>query len=325
MALNNRPLKPVTAEDIETYQRDGVVCLRNVFDPEWTEMLKPFAKKIVVDKEDLGLLPTTPRRYMARKIPEFRKFAFESPFGEACGQILESKEIRLYFDEVFAKPPQSDAVTKWHCDRMGWPVSGQMIPSVWIPLTPITKANSMECIAGSHRSDVPYWLFSANARRMVQPEHRPAHPDGEKLRNDPRIRFLSWDMNPGDMLVFHPWALHYSCGNPTDDWRLAVSIRVLGDDIRWDPRPDSNNFAGISFDEMMKGLKPESPFLPLLWSEDGRQDNVDDYPAGFATRWPRDLDRDAMLKTTFNPPEFVNRPPDKPTPINLDPIISAAD
>ncbi|QLC26353.1 phytanoyl-CoA dioxygenase family protein [Parasphingopyxis algicola] len=323
MPLNRHPLRPISEEDADIYARDGVVCLREVFDPEWMEMLAPFARRIIVDKEDFGLLPTTPRRYMARKIEEFRNFVFDSPLGEAVGNTLRSRWIRFYFDEIFAKPPRSDAVTKWHCDRMGWPVSGQMVPSVWIPLTPITTANSMECIAGSHRGDVPYWLFSANARRMIQPKDRPTHPDGEALRSDPRIRFLSWDMQPGDMLIIHPWCLHYSCGNPTDSWRLAVSMRVFGDDIRWDPRPDANNFAGISFDEMMKGLEPDGPLLPIIWSEDGNCDSAKNYPRGFATHWPKSLDRDRMLKETFNPPEFVNREPAGPSKIDIEPLLDS--
>lgn len=317
MPLNTRPLRKVSQEDIDTYKRDGAVCLRKVFDPEWMEMLAPYAKRIIVDKEDFGLLPTTPRRYMARKIEEFRRFAFESPVGEACGKALESDEVRFYFDEIFAKPPQSDQQTKWHCDRMGWPVTGEMLPSLWIPLTRITKANSMEVIAGSHRDDTKYWLFSANARRMIRPKDRVLHPDGQALRGDPRVDFISWDMEPGDMLIIHPWCLHYSCGNPTDSWRLAVSLRVMGDDIRWDPRPDANNFAGISFDEMMTGLKPSGPLIPLIWSKDGRRDSIDTYPTRFATDWPADLDREEMLQKTFNIPEFVNRK-DPEVPHRLD-------
>ena len=307
MALNRRPIRPISQDDIDTYARDGVVCLRQVFDPEWAELLAPIVKRIIVDGEDVGLLPTTPRRYMARRVEAFRQFAFDSALGEAAGRTLQSKQIRFYFDEIFAKSPQSDSKTVWHCDRMGWPVTGKMVPSLWCPLTPITKANSLECIAGSHRSDVKYWLFSTNGRRMVQPEDRVSHPDGEALRGDPRVKFLSWEMDPGDMLVVHPWCLHYSSGNPTDSWRLAVSVRVFGDDIRWDPRPDANNFAGVSLDEMITGVKPEGPFFPLIWAEDGSRSSPDDYPRGFATRWPDDLDQATVTDRTFNNVEFVKR------------------
>ena len=71
------------------------------------------------------------------------------------------------------------------------------------------------------------------------------------------------------------------------DWRIALSVRVFGDDITWAPRPDCLNIAGISFDEMLDGAKPAGSHLPLLWSEDGRSEGDVHYPRGFATSWPK--------------------------------------
>jgi len=288
MAYNKHPIRTVTQDEIDTYERDGVVCLRQVFDQDWIDSLMIKARSIVVDREDHGLLPTMPGRYMARCIPEFRKLIFESPLGEVAGQVLQSKEIRFFFDEFFAKPPNSDAKTIWHNDRMGWPTIGEMVPSLWMPLTRITKANSLECIAGSHIDhEERYWLFSPNAMKMTRPANRPKHPDCEPLRDDPNYTFLSWNMEPGDMLIIHPRTLHYSAGNPLDDWRIAISVRVFGDDIRWAPRPDCLNIAGISYDEMLDGAKPQGSHIPLIWSEDGREDGDAQYPRGFATSWPK--------------------------------------
>jgi hypothetical protein len=288
MALNNEPLNPVTREDIEAYRRDGAVVLRGVLNSEWMEELLQAARRIVIEKEDFGLLPSMPGRYMARTIPIFRRLVFESPMAQVCAQVQESKEMRFFFDEMFPKPPQSDAKTIWHVDRMGWPVTGKMVPSLWLPLLPIVKENCLEVVAGAHTQDVPYWLFSPNARQMIKPDDRVNHPDCEPLRNDGKTKFLTWDMEPGDLLVVHPWSLHYSGGNPTDDWRIAVVLRMFGDDIRWAPRPDCLNLAGVSFDEMVEGGKPAGSHFPLLWSEDGRRDTDVDYPRSFATTWPSD-------------------------------------
>lgn len=285
MALNSEPLRPVTDEDKETYARDGVVCLRQVFDPEWIESLVPAARRISIDQEDLGLLPTSPGRYMSRVIPEFRNFVFNSPLAQAAAQAIGSKTARFFLEELFSKPPKSTSKTIWHCDRMGWPVSGVMVPSIWIPLNPVEKEDSLEVLAGSQTQDVPYWLFSPNARQMIKPDDRANHPDEAKLRADPNNRFLNWKMEPGDMLVLHPWALHYSSGNTSNDWRIAIAARIFGDDIRWEPRPDCLNIAGVSFDEMVPGEVPQGPAFPMLWSEDGFRETDEQYPRGFATTW----------------------------------------
>lgn len=287
MPLTSEPLRDVTEQDILDYERDGVVCLRNVFDQDWIDLLKPLAEDVIINKKDVGLLPTIPGRYMARCIPEYRKFIFDSPLAEVAGKVMRSKEIRFFFDEFFAKPPQSDATTIWHCDRMAFPVEGKMVPSLWIPLTPIVEENCLEVLAGTQNDDIPYWLFSPNARKMIKPDDRVPHPDIESRRGEEGLRFLRWKMNPGDMLVVNPWVLHYSAGNPTDDWRIAISQRVFGDDIRWAPRPDCLNIAGVSFDEMLDGEKPAGPLFPLLWSEDGRSEDDSQYPHGFATTWPK--------------------------------------
>ncbi|MSQ85722.1 MAG: hypothetical protein EXR10_02600 [Alphaproteobacteria bacterium] len=287
MALNSSPLRPITAAERATYEQDGVVCLRQVLSPDWIDLVLPVAKRLVVDKEDFGLLPTIPGRYMSRLIPEFRKLIFESAMAEACARVIGSQHVRFFFDEIFAKSPTSAEKTIWHTDRMGWPTAGTMVPSLWLPLTPISTENSLECIAGSHTQDVKYWLFSPNARKMIKPADRMPHPDGEAWRKDPNVKFLKWTMEPGDMLVVHPWTLHYSSGNVSPDWRIAISVRMFGDDIRWAPRPDCVNLAGVSFDEMIEGEPPGGPCFPLLWSEGGQRDGDADFPRGFSTSWKR--------------------------------------
>ena len=111
MALNRSPQNPITDEDIATYERDGCVVLRGVCNAEWIERLMPVAKRLVIDKEDFGLLPSYPGRYMARTIPQFRELAFESPLAEAACRVMGSREAHFFFDEIFAKAPRSPEKT----------------------------------------------------------------------------------------------------------------------------------------------------------------------------------------------------------------------
>ena len=54
MPFNKRPIRPVTQEEIDTYKRDGVVCLRQVFDGDWIESLLGTSRSIIVDRKDHG-------------------------------------------------------------------------------------------------------------------------------------------------------------------------------------------------------------------------------------------------------------------------------
>ena len=304
--MNANLINKVTNEHRSQYERDGAVVIRKLLDEDWVAALLPIARRIV-DGENVGLLPHRPYNFMSRVIPEYRELVLRSPIGEATGKLLGSSTVRFFFDQIFAKPPHSTTQTVWHNDRGGWPFTGQMIPSVWIPLLPVVPKNSLEVLAGSHKNDVLYWNSTANSRQMIRPDNRSAFPDEETLRSERGRDILRWSMEPGDALFIHPWALHYSSGNPTENWRIAISIRPLGDDVRWDPRPECVNIAGLSFDEMLPGERPSGPLVPLIWSQDGTTEDVDRFPRGFGVAWePGACER---LEGRGRPKEF-SRPSD---------------
>ena len=161
MALNSRPLRDITQQDIDDYQRDGVVCLRQVLSRDWVDLLEPIAREVIIGKQDVGLLPTIPGRYMARRIAEYRRLVFESPIAEAAGKVMQSREIRFFFDEFFAKPPQSDAKTLWHCDRMG--IIQPAIP-LMIGASPFPNACLATISAGRRVLIASTWPASALTR-----------------------------------------------------------------------------------------------------------------------------------------------------------------
>lgn len=52
--MNRHPLNPITPTHIEDYRRDGVVCLRQMFDAEWIEKLKEARDAAVAAPNDFG-------------------------------------------------------------------------------------------------------------------------------------------------------------------------------------------------------------------------------------------------------------------------------
>lgn len=274
--MHKQPLKPVTQDHIDTYKKDGVVCLRGMFSQEWIEYLMPEAEAA----RD-GLIEKLPGNFgdmhLWHRSEIFRRYVFESPAAEIVGRTMQSTEVRFFFEKIWAKEPGSTKATPWHTDQMSFPVDGEMVPSFWMTLTPVTKQNSLECVAGSHQDKTRYWNWSYNSAQMIRPPDRPDFIDYNIRRDEEGLTFLSWDMEPGDCLLIHPSCYHYSRGNPLDQWRIALSTRWFGDDVTWNPRPESINLPGVSFGEMVKGSKPAGPYVPLIWSEDGRQESYTPY------------------------------------------------
>jgi len=285
-------------DEIDTYARDGVVHVPGMFDQEWIERLLTAWSRVEKQFEEKPLSELLPERVLADPLlreeidaewtpetakrragfrgakwmrfwdPDFRAFVFESPAAEIVGRVTQSREVRFYWDQMFAKWVGCTTPTYWHNDTAAWPVTGGMLPSLWLALTPGTHANSLECVAGTQHDTTPYWPRTYNARKIQRPEGRPDFIDYETRRGDPSVEFRIFDMAPGDVLLFHPAVYHGAGGNnhPTQQ-RIALSTRWIGEDIRWSPRPECVNTPGLALEDMIKGARPDDQELfPLVWS-----------------------------------------------------------
>jgi ectoine hydroxylase-related dioxygenase (phytanoyl-CoA dioxygenase family) len=267
-----RPLQPITAEHAADYARDGVVCVRGMFSPEWVARMRALAEQVMVDPARYGNLgpsqgeEMTSVCYMTRQLPAFRDLVLESPAGEITGRIIGAKRIRLYHDHLFAKAPGSPRVMKWHIDATAWPVSGEMAPNLWIALSQVTEENGrIEFVAGHHR-----YLVDNNILYGFKDGHWDGRcPDFQERRGDPDTRFLTWNLAPGDAVLFHPYTPHFSLGNRSTDMpRVALALRMFGDDVRWNYLEGKAGIPGLAVEEMVKGQAPDGPLFPVLWEND---------------------------------------------------------
>lgn len=94
----------IDEKTIEEYQENGAICLRNVFSKEWREMVAKGIEKNLAEPGPLGekLKGNKSDAYYFddlcnwQRIPEFRKFALESPAASIAGQLMKS-EVSSYF------------------------------------------------------------------------------------------------------------------------------------------------------------------------------------------------------------------------------------
>ena len=99
--------------------------------------------------------------------------------------------------------------------------------------------------------------------------------DEGELENVPDIEadrsahdILGWELEPGDAVAFHMLTLHQAGGSPT--LRRAFSVRVLGDDATYAPRPHPTSppFPGLD-SELDAGDPFDAPRFPVLYAAEG--------------------------------------------------------
>lgn len=238
----------VSDESREAYQRDGVICLRNVLTADESATMLAACLRFMADGKGRTRegkpAPSDRGRffsavYMSETVPEFREFRERSPLPSIAGQLMGVQQVRFFYDQLFIKEAGTQSPTPWHQDLPFWPFRGTHLLSLWVALTPVTRETSgVEYLAGSHRSGKFY--------RAVTPDHDPHFlnpdlevcPDYNDAANRNDGKFLSWDMEPGDVLCHHPLTAHGAGGNSsTTSRRVGLSLRYLGRDVVWDPRP----------------------------------------------------------------------------------------
>jgi ectoine hydroxylase-related dioxygenase (phytanoyl-CoA dioxygenase family) len=266
------PLRWLTSDEVNTYHRDGAVCARRIMPPRWVERMATAVDHIIaspgpfgqqLSKQDSGF---THDLYMYKNNADFRAFVFESPAALLINQLLNAQTVRFFYDQLFVKEPGSPVPTPWHHDLTFWPIRGQQIASIWMPLDPVTRASSgVEYIRGSHRWPNRFKAMgNGKDGRTVEIWPQPGLEDVPDINaHRDQYDIMSWDFQPGDVLFFHPLTLHGSSGNTsTTQRRRAFASRWLGDDVVFTNVPSSWLFPGAP--ELTVGDHVSGPQFPVV-------------------------------------------------------------
>ena len=266
-------IDPVAERDVAAFRRDGAVCLRGALSTAELELLR--------DGIDDNLAHPSPRAKVASSATDpgffiedfcswaenerYRRFIFESRLGAIAGRLTGSRAIRLYHDHMLTKEPGTRQKTPWHQDQPYYNIDGRMSCSFWIPVDAVSRASTLEFVAGSHLGPwlMPRTFLSDEARWF--PEGSLAElPDIEARRADYPI--LGWAVEPGDVIAFHMLALHASGGVEPGRRRRVFSVRTIGDDIRHAPRSwvTSPEFPGLR-EALPAGAPLDHPLFPIIW------------------------------------------------------------
>lgn len=263
----------ISTADIEQFQHDGALCIRQLFRPADLEELAAGIEwnlKFLSPRAKVASDPKDPGRFVEdfctwRDNPHYRRFIVETPLAEAAARLMQSSSARLYHDHMLTKEPGTRQPTPWHQDQPYYNIDGRQNISFWIPVDAVSRASTLEFVAGSHRGPwlMPRSFMDAQAKWF--PEGSLADlPDIEAHREAYPI--LAWELEPGDAVCFHMLTLHAARGVDGTRRRRVFSVRFLGDDITHAPRPwkTSPDFPGL-IDELPAGAPLEHALFPVLW------------------------------------------------------------
>ena len=285
--MNTGLLRTITPDEVETYHRDGVLLLPGMFDKDWIELLNkgldanieaPTRRSRIWYKDTSGRSMFYDHTAW-KGIEEYRKFIFNSPAAQICGQLMRSTTINFFFDSVFVRSTGTQFETPWHQDEPYWSVEGYDACSIWMPLGPVKQKNALSFVPGSHRLKTVFKQYNFGDLNPVRKKNVDqvdfsdiAEQEFPDINADPkRFGVVSWDMQPGDCIAFNGRTMHGGSGKLDDDCELRVfTTKWVGDDVRIKFRDcgmDPDHSADMIEKNLKPGDRPGTNLYPRIWTQ----------------------------------------------------------
>lgn len=267
--------------DIEEFQRDGAVCLRQVFGPDEVAAMQagvtnamaspgPHARDFGNGKDGRFFGDV----FVWTRQPELERIVVRSRLGAISGALMGSSTSRFFFDHMLVKEAGTDAPTPWHQDAPYFPIRGMDCVSIWIALDHVSRdTGAVEYVKGSHRTGKIYAPESFHADYRLENDSLERLPDIDAKRDE--FDLVSWELAPGDCVVHHVRTIHGAPGNSSKvSSRRAIATRWIGDDIVYETRPGIPEPMTMSMQDLapalVEGQAYNGDVFPLIWSRDDR-------------------------------------------------------
>ncbi|CAK8162420.1 Phytanoyl-CoA dioxygenase [Candidatus Xenohaliotis californiensis] len=270
--IPERIAQKINNDNIKTYKKTGALYIPSVLNKKEIECLE---KGIELNLQNLSHMSKTASSKFDTGIfiedfctwqnnPYYKQIIFSSPLAAIARLLMQSRQVRLYHDHMVVKEPYTQKVTPWHQDLPYYNINGMQHCSFWIPVDPVSHESILEFVSGSHLG--PWYVpctFKDNEAKWFPRGSLLEMPSDSEIRLHNKI--LGWEMNPGDVVVFNMLTVHGSQGVLKNQRRRVLSLRFIGDDVRFAPRKwkTSPNFPGIN-QRLKIGSPMEDNLFPLL-------------------------------------------------------------
>jgi ectoine hydroxylase-related dioxygenase (phytanoyl-CoA dioxygenase family) len=272
----------LTEAQIQAFQRDGAVVIRNVLDEGLLARLEKLVDDVLPNARSMAKYDADRNDGRVRKVedatllsdfnwmshPAARDIFFNSPIVQIAAEAMRTKHVRLYEDLLMYRRPGSETPTPWHQDSPLWPMDGDQMCSVWFSLNRMTpEAGALRFVAGSHKGPA-YMQYVPKARKASSASGAESTV-GEQMPqiegHEDQFNILTFATDPSDVILFSPKAIHATYGATSGYPKRSFSIRYLGDDIRWRPKPFGTFHRWMQELPLKPGDAMEHERFPQVW------------------------------------------------------------
>lgn len=141
-------------------------------------------------------------------------------------EALVGPDIMLWSTVLFAKAPHSGSFVSWHQDSTYMAVSHNNDVTAWLALTPSTLDNGcVSVIPGTHKSGKVEHVDTFGDDNILT--------RGQEVQGVDPNTAVHLELKPGQMSLHHPWVVHGSQPNRSDDRRIGLALQTfMGADMR---------------------------------------------------------------------------------------------
>jgi ectoine hydroxylase-related dioxygenase (phytanoyl-CoA dioxygenase family) len=259
----------VSPAQIEFFQTNGYVKLKNVLSPE---VVRHYQKEIsakVLERNTLNLPMEQRNTYQKaflqvinlwRYSEIVKEFVFSKRLAKIATDLMKCRGVRLYHDQALYKEP-GGGVTPWHADQYYWPLATDNTVTAWVPLqeTPI---------------ELGPLAFSATSQRYNMGRELEISDESEqKISKAVLEKGLTLDETPFDLgeVSYHMgWTFHRAGPNRSNRPREVMTI-IYHDKDALIKEPETKGQANdlkAFFPNGKPGELAAGDLTPLLFSYD---------------------------------------------------------
>ena len=251
-------------DQLDRYQRDGYIKLKNILSAEVIEdygaAISKLVKRLSTQDKPLSERDTYGKAFLQvgnlwEQDEQVKAFAMSKRLARIAAELMQVKGVRMYHDQALFKEA-SGGYTPWHADQFYWPLSNDNTVTAWIPLQAVPL----------NMGPLSFSVASQNilTGRDLEISDESEEKLGQSLKDYP-VDESAYDL--GEVSFHSGWTFHRAGPNTSGETRGVMTVIYIEDGMRL-AEPKTKFHQG-DWDNWMPGAKVgeviDTPLNPVIY------------------------------------------------------------